>query len=158
MQCHTCRRGYTKAVKLPLEPSSSVEDIIGQALGYIELEVRTYMSRDTFVCPCVRMCVHRYVHPYVRMQMMRLFWFCDVCAYVCTYLHTYVCNQIIVCEFMFLKFNNLACVCCTGVQHCSRYWFSVISLSLFVTQSIAFSLSSRHSLSHRTNSLATLFL
>lgn len=67
MQCLPHRPGYTKAVKLPLEPSSSVEDIIGQALGYIELEVRTYMSRDTFVCLCVRMCVHRYVHIYIRM-------------------------------------------------------------------------------------------
>lgn len=56
------RPSYTKAVKLPLEPSSTVEDIIGKALGYIELEVccnavmccRVSQLMDMYVRMCVR--------------------------------------------------------------------------------------------------------
>ena len=60
------RPSYTKAVKLPLEPSSTAEDIIGKALGYIELEVCMYRCCNAVMCCRVSQLVDMYVRMCVR--------------------------------------------------------------------------------------------
>ena len=74
---------YKKAVKLSLDPSSTVEDVIGKALGYIELEVQLHCSPCMASLPNLHtvlyMCTHTYVHTYIHAY-----------TYVCTYVHTHM--------------------------------------------------------------------